>query len=151
MSLEIIRAIVLFAIGDPVFRAQLVENPEEALISYDLSVDDRLLLNGIRFDGPIAFDDEQLLEQLLGSVNTGWPGAGGFGGLAGGSGLLGSLGSGGFMDLMGLGLSDSDDPDALAGLEALFDSSSFDSTDFGFEPVEDSDTPTESGEPIDPV
>jgi len=88
MTLESIRAVILFAIGDPAFRAQLVERPEEALWPFDLSLDDRMLLGTVRFTETAArFDDLDLLEQLLGhGAGDGFPGfgaSGWFGGPAG--------------------------------------------------------------------
>jgi hypothetical protein len=78
VNLEIVRAVILFAIGDPTFRAQLVQEPDRALEPYGLGVDERLLLSTIQFNGPITFTDEHLLEQLLGSAKTGWEAFGGF-------------------------------------------------------------------------
>jgi hypothetical protein len=124
MNIEIIRAIILFAIGDASFRAQLVEDPEAATAQYGLGVDERLLLSTVQFDGPIAFTDEQLLEQLLGSAKTGWEA---FGGFAAASGLavpdrvpdvdLADFFAGANFDLLGpldFGLPRIDDPSAFA-------------------------------------
>ncbi len=127
MNLEIVRAIILFAIGDADFRAQLVQDPEQALASYGLGPDEQLLLSTVRFDGPIAFTDEQLLEQLLGSAKTGWEA---FGGFAAAAGLvppdlppeMADLLSAGGVDLFGdpdFGLPRFDDPNAGAGLLGL--------------------------------
>jgi hypothetical protein len=129
LNLEIVRAIILFAIGDPDFRAQLVESPEQALAPYGLGPDEQLLLDTIEFAGPITFRDEQVLEQLLGSARTGWEA---FGGFAVASGLappdippeMADLLSAGAVDLLGdpdFGLPRVDDPFAGADLGQLGD------------------------------
>jgi hypothetical protein len=48
MSIESIRAVILFAIGDPAFRAELIERREEALAPFELSLDDVMLLETVQ-------------------------------------------------------------------------------------------------------
>jgi hypothetical protein len=69
MSLESIRAIILFAAGDPSFRARLIEDREAVLTGFELSIDDAMLLNSVRFtETSIGFEDGELLERLLGEA-----------------------------------------------------------------------------------
>ena len=94
MSIESIRALILFAAGDPAFRAALSERPEEALAPFELSLDDRMLLGTVRFtETGVMFEDGNLLEQLLGA-GAGSDGFPGFGGGFGASGWFGSPGVG---------------------------------------------------------
>ncbi len=82
MSIESIRAVVLFAIGDPAFRTDLADHPDEALAVFELSLDDRVLLGSIQFsDTGVTFENLDLLELLLGAggVGYGFPGFGGAG------------------------------------------------------------------------
>jgi hypothetical protein len=66
MSLESIRAVILFAAGDSAFRARLIQDREAAVAAFDLSLDDALLLDSVRFtETSIAFEDGELLERLL--------------------------------------------------------------------------------------
>ena len=79
VSIESIRAVILFAIGDPVFRVELAERPEEALAVFELSLDDRMLLNSVHFsETSVTFENSALLEQLLGAggAGDGFPGSG---------------------------------------------------------------------------
>jgi hypothetical protein len=80
MGLEAIRAVILFAAGDPGFRAELAERPVEALAPFELNLDDLMLLGTVRFsETGVTFEDGQLLEQLLGAGagGDGFPGFGG--------------------------------------------------------------------------
>jgi hypothetical protein len=78
MSIQSIRAVILFAIGDPTFRAQLAERPEEALAGFELSLENVMLLRTVTFgDAGITFENDELLEQLIGaSAGDGFPGFG---------------------------------------------------------------------------
>jgi hypothetical protein len=79
MSIESIRAVILFAIGDPAFRAELIERREEALAPFELSLDDVMLLETVQFSASgTTFSDGELLERLLGSAaGNGFPGISG--------------------------------------------------------------------------
>jgi hypothetical protein len=77
MGLESIRAVILFAAGDPGFRSRLLEDREAALAGFELSIDDAMLLNSVRFtEASITFEDGELLERLIGerSGADGFPG-----------------------------------------------------------------------------
>jgi hypothetical protein len=72
MGLESVRAVILFAAGDPEFRSRLIADRQGALAGFDLSLDDAMILDSVRFTkSSIAFEDGELLERLIGEGAAG--------------------------------------------------------------------------------